>query len=194
MRKAANEALSDAADKLGLTTEELADKIVPDLGFDEKMCRVFDFGTRQFDVYLSGGDTLEIFCGEKQMKNLPRPGANDDKEKAEQAAAEFKELKKQLKTVAANQRARLEYVLMCDRKWSACGWKELFVKNAVMHGFATGLIWGIYSESGALQQTFRYMEDGSFNTADEEEFEIPKDASIGLKSFPPGRNSWKTTR
>ncbi|MBP3797214.1 MAG: DUF4132 domain-containing protein [Ruminococcus sp.] len=180
VRKAANEALSDAADKLGLTTEELADKIVPDLGFDEKMCRVFDFGTRQFDVYLSGGDTLEIFCGEKQMKNLPRPGANDDKEKAEQAAAEFKELKKQLKTVAANQRARLEYVLMCDRKWSACGWKELFVKNAVMHGFATGLIWGIYSESGALQQTFRYMEDGSFNTADEEEFEIPKDASIGL--------------
>ena len=180
VRRAAGEALANAAEKLGLTTEELADRIVPDPGFDENMCRVFDFGSRQFKVYLSGGEKLEIFCGDKQMKNLPKPGANDDAEKAAQAAADFKELKKQIKNVAASQKARLEYVLMCDRKWTAEGWKALFVKNAVMHGFATGLIWGLYDEDSTLKQTFRYMEDGSFNTSDEDELEIPENVSIGL--------------
>ncbi|MCR5539593.1 MAG: DUF4132 domain-containing protein [Ruminococcus sp.] len=180
VRSAAADALSNAAKELGLTTEELADKIVPDLGFDENMCREFDFGPRQFKVYLGTGNTLEIFCGDKQVKNLPKPGANDDAEKAAAASADFKEMKKQLKTVAANQKSRLESVLMNDRKWTVDGWKALFVKNAVMHGFATGLIWGLYDAEGKLTQSFRYTEEGSFNTVDDDETELPAEGSIGL--------------
>lgn len=48
-----------------------------------------------------------------------------------------------------------------------------------MHQFAIGLIWGIY-ENGDLRATFRYMEDGSFNTVDEEEYELPAEGMIGL--------------
>ncbi len=48
-----------------------------------------------------------------------------------------------------------------------------------MHQFAMGLVWGMYEE-GALQETFRYMEDGTFNTAQEEEYELPQTGSIGL--------------
>ena len=48
-----------------------------------------------------------------------------------------------------------------------------------MHQFAMSLIWGIY-EDGKLQTTFRYMEDGSFNTVDEEEYQLPDGAQIGL--------------
>ena len=179
VRNAAANALANAAKELGLTTEELADKIVPDLGFDENMCREFDFGPRQFKVYLAAGNNIEIFCGEKQVKNLPKPAASDDAEKAAAAAADFKEMKKQLKTVATNQKARLENVLMNDRKWTVEGWKALFVKNAVMHGFAMGLIWGLY-EDGDLKDTFRYTEEGSFNTADDDELELPENGSIGL--------------
>ncbi len=53
------------------------------------------------------------------------------------------------------------------------------MKNPVMHQFATGLIWGCY-EGGKLKDTFRYMEDGSFNTVEEEEYEMPSDGRIGL--------------
>ncbi|MBR1765227.1 MAG: DUF4132 domain-containing protein [Ruminococcus sp.] len=179
VRSAAAEALASAAETLGITTEELADRIVPDLGFDSRLCRVFDYGKRQFSVYLKPTMELEIFAGEKQVKNLPKPGTTDDKEKAEAAYGDFKEMKKQLKTVVAAQKARLEYVLMCDRKWSAESWRTLFVDNAVMHCFAVGLIWGVY-ENGALKSTFRYMDDGSFTTADEEEFDLPEGAQIGL--------------
>lgn len=48
-----------------------------------------------------------------------------------------------------------------------------------MHQFAIGLIWGVYEE-GKLVQSFRYMEDGSFNTQDEEEYTLPEKVNISL--------------
>jgi len=179
VRAAAVEAMAAAADTLGITSEELADRIVPDLGFDRNLCRVFDYGKRQFNVYLKPSLEMEVFSGDKQIKTLPKPGTTDDKETAEAAFNEFKEVKKQLKNVVAAQRSRLEYVLMCDRKWTSENWEKLFVGNAVMHCFAVGLIWGIY-EKGSLKDTFRYMDDGSFTTADGDEFILPNDAQIGL--------------
>lgn len=179
VRAAAVEAMAAAADTLGITSEELADRIVPDLGFDRNLCRVFDYGKRQFNVYLKPSLEMEVFSGDKQIKTLPKPGTTDDKEIAEAAFNEFKDVKKQLKNVVAAQRSRLEYVLMCDRKWTSENWEKLFVGNAVMHCFAVGLIWGIY-EKGSLKDTFRYMDDGSFTTADGDEFTLPNDAQIGL--------------
>ena len=115
----------------------------------------------------------------KKLKNLPAPGAKDDAELAKTAYDEFKQLKKQMKATAASQTARLEMALSTAREWKAGAWKQLFVKNPVMHQFATRLIWGIY-ENGKLLQSFRYMEDGSFNTAEEEEYELPDNGRIGL--------------
>ena len=50
------------------------------------------------------------------------------------------------------------------------------------------LTWGLYedyedneaSHHKELKATFRYMEDGSFNTVDEEEYELPQEGLIGL--------------
>ncbi len=110
---------------------------------------------------------------------MPSPGKKDDLVKAKAANDAFKLLKKQLKTVAGNQKLRLEQALCTERLWTVGQWKELFVKNPVMHQFAAGLIWGLY-EGGNLKETFRYMEDGSFNTVDEEEYEFPAEGMIGL--------------
>ena len=77
------------------------------------------------------------------------------------------------------QKARLESALSALRCWSAEAWRALFVGNPIMHQFAISLIWGVY-EDDKLQTTFRYMEDGSFNTVDEEEYQLPDSAKIGL--------------
>ena len=180
VKAAAAQALDFAAASLGISREELEDTIVPTLGFGENMERIFDYGSRQFAVYLTPALELEIQDGEgKRLKNMPAPGKRDEEEKAAAAYEEFKQLKKQLKTVAANQKLRLEQALTSERLWKAGQWKELFVKNPVMHQFAIGLIWGIYTD-GALGDTFRYMEDGSFNTVDEEEFDFPDEGMVGL--------------
>ncbi|MDE7325261.1 MAG: DUF4132 domain-containing protein [Lachnospiraceae bacterium] len=205
VRAAAGTSLNFAASQLGITREELADRIVPDLGFDEKMERRFDYGERAFLVTITPELEIEVFeakkaKGEEQesrnngssadssrqnwvrgkkLKNLPAPGAKDDAAIAKAAYEEFKLLKKQMKATVTSQRARLEMALSTAREWSIPAWEQLFVKNPLMHQFAIGLIWGIYKK-GKLVQSFRYMEDGSFNTKEEEEYELPAEGKIGL--------------
>lgn len=180
VKAAAGQALDNAARELGITAEELADRIVPDLGFAADGKRVFDYGPRSFTVRLTPTLELEITNdGGKTVKNLPAPGKTDDEEQANAAYREFKLMKKQIKTTVTAQKARLEAALSALRCWSADAWRALFVENPIMHQFAMSLIWGIYEE-GRLQTTFRYMEDGSFNTVDEEEYRLPDGAQIGL--------------
>ncbi len=173
-------ALNEAADQLGISREELADRIVPDLGFDEKMQRTFDYGERTFKVMLTASLDIEVYDENgKKLKNLPAPGKKDDESKAQAAYKAFKEMKKQMKTAVTSQKARLEYALSAERKWSADAWKNLFVKNPLMHQFAIGLVWGVYKDN-QLVQSFRYMEDGSFNTQDGDEYTLPEQAHISL--------------
>ncbi|MGN0470985.1 MAG: DUF4132 domain-containing protein, partial [Acutalibacteraceae bacterium] len=180
VKSAAVKALDDAAEELGITSDELGDRIVPDLGFDENMERIFDYGTRKFKVYLTPTLELEVFDeSNKKLKTLPSPAKKDDETIAKQSNTEFKAMKKQLKNVVSIQKLRLETALLADRRWNVENWNNLFVKNPVMHSFAIGLIWAAY-ENDNLVQTFRYMEDGTFNTADEDEFELPENCTIGL--------------
>ena len=179
VKKAAAESMETAAEALGITADELADRIVPDLGFDENMERVFDYGTRKFKVYLSPRLDLDVFDENgKKIKSLPAPGKKDDEVIAKQSNAEYKALKKQIKNVISIQKMRLDTALLADRRWKKDAWEKLFVKNPVMHSFAIGLIWAAYDDEGV--HTFRYMEDGTFNTVDEEEYELPAECRIGL--------------
>ena len=180
VRKAAQDAMAFAAAQLGLTVEELADRIVPDLGFDDKMERHFDYGTRSFTVKISPDLEIEVKDNTgKKIKTLPAVGKNDDEAKATAALNEFKELKKQMKTVVKNQAQRLDLAMSLNRRWTVENWKKLFVKNPVMHQFAISLIWGHYIDEKPAG-IFRYMEDGTFNTVDEEEYELSEEGMIGL--------------
>ena len=179
VKTAAAQALENAASELDISAEELADRIVPDLGFGKDGKRTFDYGKRSFTVRLTATLELEITNDQgKAVKNMPAPGKTDDPQAAD-AYEEFKTMKKQIKTTVTAQRARLEAALSVLRCWDTDRWKALFVDNPIMHQFAMSLIWGIY-EDGKLTDTFRYMEDGSFNTVVEDEFELPENAKIGL--------------
>lgn len=185
IKGAASKALDFAAKELGLTRAQLEDKIVPDLGFDETIKRVFDYGMRKFTVTITPSLQLEVTDGNnKKLRTIPKPGKRDDEEKAAEAYAAYKELKRQIKTVIPSQKTRLERALFTARQWTKEEWQALFVKNPIMHPFAIGLIWGVYSlqqdQEWKLSQSFRYMEDGSFNTVYEEEYAIAENAKIGL--------------
>lgn len=180
VKKAAGAALSFAANEMGMDREELSDKIVPSLGFDARGERIFDYGNRKFKVSLAPDLTIEIYDeNEKELKKLPSPGKRDDEAKAKQAYEEYKMFKKQLKTTVTVQTTRMDLALSTERKWTQSAWLNLFVENPIMHKFAIGLIWGIY-EDLKLIDTFRYMEDGTFSTKDEDEFQFPENSSIGL--------------
>lgn len=181
VKNAAKAAFTFAAKALEIPEDELSDKIVPTLGFNQAGEKVLDYGPRNFTVTLMPDFSLSIFDNEKQktIKSMPSPGANDDEVKATAAKKEFSELKKQIKATVQSQTNRLEKVLMNGRRWTVASWNKLFVENPIMHRFATGLIWGVY-DGEKLTGTFRYMEDDTFNTVDEEEYTLPEQACITL--------------
>jgi len=180
VKNSAKEALEFVAEQRGISKEELSDKIVPTLGFDKDGERIFDYGTRKFKVIISPNLDIEIYDeSEKKLKTLPVPNKKDDESVARESYLEFKNIKKEIKTTVRMQASRLELALSTERRWSKEGWMELFVNNPIMNHFAMGLIWGSY-KNGELEETFRYMEDGTFNTKDEDEFEIQDDCKIGL--------------
>ncbi|MDE7326078.1 MAG: DUF4132 domain-containing protein [Lachnospiraceae bacterium] len=218
-KKAKEEAkAAKLAAKLGITLEELADRNVPEVGFDQNGERRFDYGTRSFAVTLcavapgvkfgvfelkeqktekagkknrdaaagrsgsgnktAAADGSNLVYG-KMTRSLPKPGKNDDPERAEAAQEEFKKMKKELNAVVKVQKKRLELALMTGRYWSTDAWMELFGKHPIMRCMAFALVWGIY-ESGQLVQTFCCREDGLFYNIEGKEFSLPEDVKIGL--------------
>ncbi|WP_339255646.1 DUF4132 domain-containing protein [Paenibacillus sp. FSL R5-0713] len=181
VKGAAEEALQLAADNMGLTSEQLEDRLVTTLGFDEKGTMQLSYGERSFLVKVNGDLQVVVLNEEtgKSVKSLPAPAQKDDAELAAQSKARFTQLKKDLKSMVNIQAQRLEESLSKQRLWSADEWKSLFVDNVIMQKFAVGLIWGTY-EDGVLISTFRYMEDGTFNSVDEDEVDLPSGAQVGL--------------
>lgn len=197
VKKAAKLAFSAAAKILEIPEDVLSDRIVPSLGFDKTGKKVLDFGAHTFTLSLTPDFVLSIYDNGKAkfVKSLPKPTGEDDPVKAETAKKELSELKKQIKAVVQTQSNRLKKVLMNGRYWNSESWNTLFVENPIMHQFAIGLIWGVYKDN-KLTQSFRYMEDGTFNTVDEEEFTLPENAQITLvHPAELGKeltSSWKT--
>ncbi|MFF2479790.1 DUF4132 domain-containing protein [Paenibacillus sp. NPDC058071] len=180
VKQAAVTALGQAAELLGISTEELADRVVPHLGFDAKGCRTVDYGPRQFKLQLMLNHDIRITDGSgKHYKTLPVAAASDDAELAEASLLEAKQLKKQLKTVAKSVQTRLEQSFAMRRYWTYAAWHKLFVDNPVMHAFASGLIWGVYADD-VLISTFRYREDDSFISADESAVSLSEGDVIAL--------------
>jgi len=179
VKRAAEEALLFAAKQQGLDVEELGDKIVPNLGFDKRGSQIIDYGNRQFCAVITL--ELQIILKNDQgkvIKSLPAVSINDDKDKATSAKANFAAMKKNLKAIISLQSLRLEQALSNNRTWTKDAWTQLFIENPIMNMFAIGLIWGVYDKN--LATSFRYMEDGSFVTVDEDEFELCEDIKIGL--------------
>lgn len=177
----ADEALQLAAENMNLTQAQLEDKLITTLGFNEQGEQSISYGERSFTVKVSADLQVVVVNEEtgKLLKSLPAATQKDDPELVIQGKAYLTQLKKDLKNMVSLQALRLEESLSKQRLWSKEDWQELFVNNIIMQKFAIGLIWGVY-EGEELVDTFRYMEDGTFNTVDEEEFELPANAKIGL--------------
>ncbi|WP_157154778.1 DUF4132 domain-containing protein [Brachyspira murdochii] len=201
IKEVAIETMENVAYLLDMTTDELSDRIIPNFGFDRKGEKVLSYGgeaKRTFTLSINNDLELTITDNDKQkiIKSLPAPNSKDDKTEADNAKKECTALKKEIKTLIQSQKIRLQKVLLNGRKWTYDNFKTVFVENPIMNLFALKLIWGVYDENNNLIESFRYMEDGTFNTVDEEEYTLKENALITLV-HPSELNSdtiakWKT--
>ncbi|MCL2572040.1 MAG: DUF4132 domain-containing protein [Defluviitaleaceae bacterium] len=181
VKRVAEEAFRFAAQELGVDPEVLGDRIVPNLGFDNRGQQTIDYGNRQFVATITPDLQISLKNDQgKAIKTLPTVGVSDNTEIATAAKAAFTAMKKSLKSVTSLQCLRLEQALSNNRTWDTKAWSQLFVENPIMNMFAIGLIWGTYDKDGNLIDSFRYMEDGSFVTVEEDELILSDDAQVGL--------------
>lgn len=197
VKLAAEEHVQAKADRQGWTIEELADRTIPDGGFerpkDENGIPIgrdavleLDFGARQFEVKLN--DELEpvvMLKGEnKVLKALPNPGKDDDEEKAKEAKKSFSDAKKVIKEVVKRQAERLYEALCTQRSWRFEDWQHFLADHPVVGRQCIKLVWSAYeSKPGAGDEKiflgcFRPLEDGSLTNENDEEVKLPADAQI----------------
>ncbi len=195
LQEKAKEKIEHIAEERGLTADELADRLVPDLGLDDDGTRWLDFGPRRFKVVFD--ETLQpsvLEEGSEKPGDLPKPKKSDDAEKAKLAVEEWKAMKKDAKTIAADQVRRLKLAMSSQRRWSREVFEQFLLGHPLMIHLVRRLAWGVYDEADVLTASFRVAEDRSLADANDDAFTLPDDARLGvlhaLDLTPEAKGQW----
>ncbi|WP_371631159.1 DUF4132 domain-containing protein [Streptomyces sp. NBC_00341] len=173
----ATEKIAEVASDLGLTGEQLSDRLVPDLGLDAEGSTVLDYGTRTFTVGFDEQLRPYVVDGVgKLLKGLPTPGSGDDMKSAQATRKRFTALKRDVRTIASDQVCRLETAMVTGRSWSAQEFHDLFVAHPLVWHLVRRLVWLSGTDEG--HTAFRVAEDRTFTDAGSGAFTLPEDATV----------------
>lgn len=173
--KAAGEAFADAAERLGVTPDELGDRVVPWLGFEPGQPRLIAAKNGQIEARIGLDHKLEFrdLAKGKKIGTLPAGVAAEVK-------TEFKELGATLREVVKGQLARMENLMVRQFRWPVARWEELYLQHPLLFPFAVQQIWGNYNDQGQLLKTFRTLEDRTLTDEADNSVPLPKSGTIGL--------------
>ncbi|KVU25009.1 polymerase [Burkholderia ubonensis] len=188
----AREKIDAIADARGLSSEELEDRLAPDLGLDAQGTMLLDFGPRAFRVGFD--ETLKPYVRETgadgvpgaRLADLPKPKKTDDPVKGREAVERFKLLKKDARTIASQQLARLEVAMCGRRRWAPDVFRAFLAEHPLVRHLVQRLVWGVYEVDdggnfgGTLKACFRVAEDGTAATADDDVFTLPEGGTIRI--------------
>ena len=180
LKEQATQRVTEIADDLGLTAEQLGDRLVPDLGLASSGTLSLNYGPRSFTVGFD--EQLKPYVADqsgKRLKALPKPGAKDDQELAPAAYQQFSALKKDVRTLAASQIARFELAMVTQRRWTSQEFGEYFVGHPLLRHLVRRLVWVSFADEKA-GSAFRVAEDLSFADIADDAFTLADDAVIGV--------------
>ncbi|KQV42928.1 DUF4132 domain-containing protein [Duganella sp. Root336D2] len=185
----AREKIDQVAENRGLAREEMEDRLAPRLGLDDDGSMLLDFGPRQFRV---GFDEALKPCVREsdgtRLKDLPKPKKSDDEAMASAAAERFKTLKKDARTVASQQLARLEQAMCSGRRWRPEHFRQFLADHPLLRHLVQRLVWGVYAledgkaTGGKLLTCFRVSAEGGYTGWDDYDTALPagEEFRVGL--------------
>jgi hypothetical protein len=187
---AAQEAIELAAKRLGVSLDELGDRIVPTLGFEPGQPRRIEAGGRIIEATIG----LDFKLAMKDAKTGKR-AVSIPKSAPPEVQAEFKGLGKLLQEVAKSQTARFERLMVGQHRWPASRWRELFLQQPIVFPFAVRLVFGAYHADGKLLASFRALPDRTLTDPHDEPVELEEAWSVGivhpLDLSPEQRSAWQ---
>ncbi len=176
----AEEAVNRIAMERGWTLEDLADRGVPDCGFDSSGKRTIDFGERSFTAAITDDLAIVLVNDEtgKTTKALPRGRADEDASLIKRHRAELNASKKDLKAAAEVQPIRLRRAMAVQRTWDEADFRQFVLDHPVMMRMATRLVW--LAQDDDERTLFRPLTDGTLVDLDDEEFVLSPGAIVKL--------------
>ncbi|MEV5827367.1 DUF4132 domain-containing protein [Spirillospora sp. NPDC052242] len=177
LKARAQDKIDEVAAGLELTPDQLADRLVPDLGLDASGTLTLDYGPRRFVVRFD--ERLKPVIADedgKVRKALPKPGAKDDPDLAPAAHKRFAALKKDVRTVASDQIRRLEQAMVTGRRWQLGEFRDLLAGHPLVGNLVRRLVWR--TDDGPI--AFRVAEDGTFTDAADDAIVLPETARVGI--------------
>ena len=182
LQERAREKMDEIAAKRGMTAEQLADRLVPDLDLEDDGSKTLDFGPRSFRVGFD--EALSPFVVDAtgtRLKDLPKPNSKDDATLGAEASETWKAMKKDVRALASIQITRLELAMGNARRWHAEEFRNFFVEHPLLTHLVRRLVWGVYAaDGGALQRTFRVAEDRSYADQHDDALALAPDAIVGI--------------
>jgi HEAT repeat protein len=195
VRQAAEEHVQALADREGWTIDELADRTIPDAGFErptdadgkpigDRAALVLDYGSRTFTVGLDDELQPVITTEEgKTVKSPPAPGKNDDAEKAKAAKKAFSDAKKTVKEVVKRQTERFYEALCTQRSWRFEDWKRYLADHSIVSRLCVQLAWAAFASQAEGERflgCFRPLEDGSLTNEKDDQVKFDPDTRVRL--------------
>ncbi|MBG6141574.1 DUF4132 domain-containing protein [Longispora fulva] len=179
LRRKAADRIGEVAAERGLTADQLADRLVPDLGLDPRGALVLDYGPRSFTVGFDERLKPYVTDGSgARRKDLPKPGARDDAETAAAAYTVFGGLRKAVRAIAADQIRRLERAMVTRRGWTAAEFGALIVDHPLVGRLAGSLVWTVVDGDGGVRAAFRVAEDRTFVDVGDDAYALADDATV----------------
>ncbi|MFE9852089.1 DUF4132 domain-containing protein [Streptomyces sp. NPDC005576] len=179
LKTRAQEKIAEVAAVLGLTAEQLSDRLVPDFGLDADGSTVVDYGPRRFTVGFDERLAPYVLDGTgRRRRDLPAPAARDDGDLASEGRKRFLALKKDVRTVASGQVRRLETAMVSGRSWTAREFQDLFVVHPLVGHLVRRLVW--LNESRSATTAFRVTGDRTLADVRDDVFVLPAGSSVRL--------------
>jgi len=173
LRKLIRAALASAAERSGLTSSQLVERVVPAAGLGAGSERQLALAPGAAARVRITTDCRVVTEWRHDGRWLPRaPAGVDPKQHPELRAAV-----KQVRDALAGERARLESLLADDRRWDAAQWRELYLAPPVTGPVARRLLWTIEDPAGSV--TGLPAGDGKLVTLDGDR-DIPPAATVRL--------------
>lgn len=181
LRDKAADRLTEIAVTRGLSDEELADRLVPDLGLDESSALEFDYGSRRFILEFDELLRPQVRDGTGALlRSFPKPGKRDDPEMSAASYKRFTRLKREVRVISQEQVRRLEAAMIYERRWKIPEFDMIFVRHPLLVHLARRLVWAQFDHSGRLRSTFRIAEDHSYADQADDAICLDPHFTVGL--------------
>lgn len=176
-QKDADAAIDVVALRLGLERSAFEELVVPTFDLDDRGERRQVVGDHEAIVAVpAGGKPTLTFAavGGKVLKSVPSAVRQDHPE----ALAALRQTTKDVTTMLAAQRLRLERLLLDDRAWTGDAWRARYVGHGLVGVLARRLIWTVDPPAGESRDVI--VPEGAPIDVSGVPVEVPDDATVRL--------------